>query len=57
MGCRQLSIKNENDYTPMLFTLETERRLSIEKKHEMLEFCELFNIKYDLQALKKYFNI
>jgi hypothetical protein len=56
MGCRKLSIENKKEHTPMLFTLETVKRLAMQKKNELFEFCELFQLQADKKTLNDYFS-
>lgn len=57
MGCKKLSEKNINKYTPMLFTLEPIKRLPEEKKKELFELCDMFELSSDKQTLSDYFSI
>jgi GNAT superfamily N-acetyltransferase len=46
MGFKKLSDNVINEYTPMLFTIHTIKRLPTEKKKEMIEYCDMFNLEY-----------
>lgn len=54
MGCRKLAEKDDNEYTPMFFTIEPAKRLPEEKVKEFLEFCDMFNLNADKQSLLNY---